>query len=95
MKRYHEFSWGLDDDENGEWVRLDDVVSLLDQHIPSMTDEIEESLRNMAHNAALLTAGSDEVAELALRECACGVLVYGFYEYVDHLKDMLRQAGVP
>jgi len=63
-----------------DWMRV------LDAHYCSMTaaDE-EEIVRRVA-------AGGD-VASLAIRTCACGVTVDGFYEYMDHLKGVLGNAG--
>lgn len=59
------------------------TTALLEAHYPSMTraDEAEIAIR---------LARGEDAAELALRTCACGKHVDGFYEYVDHLKDVLR-----
>lgn len=67
------------------------AIEVIDEHIPSLTDEDEDELRNRAHNAALLTAGAVDLADCALRTCRCGIRIDGFYDYVDHLKEMIRK----
>lgn len=63
-----------------------EIRRLLDAHYASMsdTDEVEMSRR--------VSEGAD-VASLALRTCGCGVAVDGFYEYLDHLKEVIEFAG--
>jgi hypothetical protein len=67
-------------------LTIKDPVTILDQHIPSITDEMD--------------AGEGEWEDLWPRDemgdyigdkrvCRCGVVLDGFYEYVDHLKEVL------
>ena len=64
------------------------AISVIDQHIPSITDEIEEELTERAEQFGFSADG--DVADLAIRTCHCGARIDGFYEYVDHLKEVLR-----
>lgn len=57
------------------------VIETIDQHIPSLTDEINEEM-----NDAFAVDGIDDWADFAIRRCHCGQRIDGFYEYVDHLK---------
>lgn len=71
------------------------VVSnrLLDAHIPTLTDEIESELKQLLIEAAYSDdEGRADVADLALRECSCGVRIDGFYEYVAHLREVFGLA---
>lgn len=69
-------------------------IAVIDEHIPSMTDENEQEVFDKAVD---LCHGFDETgataADLAIRTCRCGTAIDGFYEYVDHLKAELRKAG--
>lgn len=66
------------------------ILDLLDadnpnNHIPSLTDEDDAQVTARAY-------WTDEVADpadLAIRTCHCGVKIDGFYEYVDHLKNII------
>jgi hypothetical protein len=63
-----------------------DALKVIKAHIPSVTDEMD--------------AGEGEYADLWPRDdmgdyigdqriCACGRRIDGFYDYVDHLKEVL------
>lgn len=68
----------------------DMVKDVIDAHIPSLTDEDEGLIYERTGRW-----GEDvTAADYALRTCHCGQRIDGFYEYVDHLKDRLRNAGV-
>jgi len=59
-----------------------DPIETITAHIPSMSEEDETEIVRLA-SAALFDDG--DVADLALRTCACGASIDGFYGYVDHL----------
>lgn len=63
------------------------IAQVLDEHRASLTaaDEAEIVRRMMQ---------TDDVAELALRTCACGQRIDGFYEYVDHLRAVIARFDV-
>lgn len=54
----------------------------LDRHYASMSDADGQEI------AARAVEGED-MGSLAIRTCACGVRIDGFYEYLDHLKQVL------
>ena len=58
------------------------ISRLLDQHCANLTQTDEQEI------AGRVAVGSD-VADLALRTCSCGRRIDGFYDYVDHLREML------
>ena len=60
------------------------AIEIIEQHIPSLTDNDDVEIAGRIWEEWGLTA------DFALRTCACGVRIDGFYEYVDHLKDVLR-----
>jgi hypothetical protein len=60
------------------------AISIIDQHIPSLTDEDDDAI------AAVMKEWDLDYGDLAIRTCACGVKIDGFYEYVDHLKEVLK-----
>jgi hypothetical protein len=62
-------------------------VETIKAHIPSLSDYDESELIDRAHS---FDSEGDDVANLALRTCACGVRIDGFYEYVDHLISLLK-----
>ena len=66
------------------WTR---VQGLLTQHTPSITDEDERVM-------GLLNVFDEQFdyADYALRTCRCGVRIEGYYEYVDHLREVFRAA---
>lgn len=63
-------------------MRNDIVIETIKQHVPSLSDYDEIEVTRLA-SAALF--GDGDVADLALRTCACGTAIDGFYQYVDHL----------
>lgn len=64
------------------------VIEVIDAHIPSLTDEDD-----LAIDGAMYQVGNTN-ADLAIRTCMCGKKIDGFYEYTDHLKEVLRDAGL-
>lgn len=69
------------------------AIEIIDQHIPSITDEIEDELWERVGAAWLdntYAGGGADSADCALRVCHCGERINGFYEYVAHLKDVLK-----
>jgi hypothetical protein len=67
---------------------LGDCIAIIDDHIPSLTDEDEELIFD---RAVPRWYEDKDAANLALRTCHCGLRIDGFYEYVDHLKAVLRK----
>ena len=72
-------------------------ANLIRQHIPSITDENEAELIELI--PGLLTydklgTPDTDIADMAIRTCACGTRIDGFYEYVDHITAKLEEAGL-
>jgi hypothetical protein len=73
-----------------------EVIRLLDQHIPSLSDEDEQTINGLVFRlveesltfSAMPRKGEVDVADFALRTCMCGKKIDGFYGYVDHLKEV-------
>jgi len=65
----------------------DDCIAIIDAHIPSLTDEDEDLIYERT------TRWDEDVtaADYALRTCHCGQHIDGFYDFVDHIKDVLRK----
>jgi hypothetical protein len=63
-----------------------DAVKVIKDHIPSLSDEDEDLIYER------VTRWDEDVtaADYALRTCHCGKQIDGFYEYVDHLMDLLK-----
>lgn len=59
------------------------IIATLRRHIPSLTDEDDDTIiaRSLWKDGGEIA----DSADLAVRTCACGVRIDGFYEYVDHL----------
>lgn len=76
-------------------------MNLLDQHIPSLSEEDEQTITGLAFRmvqesltfSAMPQPDEVDVADLAVRTCMCGKKIDGFYEYADHLKEVFR--GTP
>ena len=65
-------------------------ASVLRQHIPSLTEKAETAIE-----AVYLEAEDGvEYADVAIRECKCGLMVDGFYEDVAHLEAVFEKEGV-
>ena len=69
---------------------MTDPITLLNQHIPSLSDEDEKQIENV-----LRWDHWYDTADLAIRTCHCGKKIDGFYEYVDHLKDIFTRDTNP
>jgi len=62
------------------------VIDTIKAHIPSLSDEDEEAIHEKVVNYTFSRLKDDEdLADFAIRTCACGVRVDGFYQYADHL----------
>jgi len=77
--------------EDGSQRAVLDVLDVIDEHIPSMTDEDEEAIDELASN---LDWDGPTAADYAIRTCSCGDKIDGFYEYVEHLKSAIKRALV-
>jgi hypothetical protein len=57
---------------------------LINEHIPSLTPEDEDAILERLSD---FDAGDGEadVGDFALRTCACGKAIDGFYDYAEHL----------
>lgn len=66
---------------------------LLRQHIPSLSDENDAEIDELRFGVDSDGFPHDN-ADLAIRTCHCGKRIDGFYEYVDHLEDVLEEAGL-
>lgn len=69
----------------------DEAVTIINEHIPQLTVEDEQTIDGLALQIGRY---SEEVtaADLAVRTCNCGRKIDGFYDYVDHLKDVVWNA---
>jgi len=65
-------------------------IEVIDAHTPSLSKENEWEMLAMTPPHKL----DSDVANFAIRTCACGLRIDGFYEYVSHLKDEMRKADV-
>ena len=63
------------------------AIALIRAHIPSLTlrDEVTITRGAVDLVASAFSEREADVADLAVRTCACGKHLDGFYEYVDHL----------
>ena len=78
----------------GAILARDAVLALISKHIPSITDAIEEELDERTVKAGMVVPGYEsevDTADLALRICHCGERIDGFYEYVEHLKQVFSE----
>jgi hypothetical protein len=64
---------------------LSALLILLNAHTANLTEWAEEEIETRIRDR---TEGDLDVSYLALRQCACGETIDGFYEYIDHLKTM-------
>jgi hypothetical protein len=71
----------------------DRFVAVIDAHIPSLSDENVEEINLAIFNMAFEEKDADH-ADLAIRTCHCGARIDGFYDYIDHLKERLGEAGL-
>jgi hypothetical protein len=67
-----------------------EAIAIIEKHIPSITNAIEEEevdspLWEVTNELYMILGYAGPK-----RECSCGQRLDGFYEYVDHLKEMLR-----
>lgn len=60
--------------------------ALLDLHTPSLSEENANEIMGRMTDGMVNTPDGVEVADLAIRTCRCGVMVDGFYSYIEHLK---------
>jgi hypothetical protein len=73
--------------QDGSQRAVSDVLDVIDEHIPSLTEDDEEEMD-------LLIDGNREYdwADFARRTCACGDHIDGFYGYLEHLKSAIKRA---
>ena len=66
------------------------LLEVLQDHIPSLTDDNDRELDERRFNIDFDRLGQPVVdnADLALRTCSCGKRIDGFYEYIDHLREV-------
>lgn len=81
-----EYDTGFSD---GSQRAVDDVLDVIGEHFPSLSDEDEEEMDSL-----ILGDQPIDWADFAHRTCACGAEIDGFYEYVSHLKSAIRRALV-
>jgi hypothetical protein len=63
------------------------MIELLNKHWPSMRDEDESTM--MDRLSHIWDNPDFDLADMARRTCACGLILEGFDEYVVHLKEVL------
>ena len=63
-------------------MTLTDPIAIINAHIPSITDEMDEDPDMLP---------KDDIGDYCgdQRVCHCGVQIDGYYDYVEHLKEML------
>ena len=67
-------------------------AELIRQHTPSLTAKAEAAI-----DEVLLKTSSEygvDYADVAIRECPCGLMIDGFYEFTDHIQKVLEEAGL-
>jgi len=64
------------------------AIAIIEAHIPSLSDENEAEISEVVYSTDW------EASDLAVRTCACGKRIDGFYEYADHLIDVMSK-GLP
>lgn len=71
------------------------ALALIREHIPDLTDEDEAEIHQLvtAYTFSRLKDDSD-LADFAVRHCACDVRIDGFYEYTEHLMNVFKEAGL-
>lgn len=57
------------------------------QHMPSITERVEELA--LERDPEAFDLDGDYVG--SIRECHCGLIVEGYYEYADHLIEVLGE----
>lgn len=67
-----------------------EITEILNEHVPSLT-AYDEVRINEQMGRDLAEYGYYDNGNLALRTCACGVMIDGFYEYHDHLLEIFRE----
>jgi hypothetical protein len=70
----------------GAILARDALLAVINEHIPSLDEETEELLVEMA-----VDIGNNDVSDLAKRTCACGEEIDGFYDYVSHLRQVFSE----
>lgn len=76
---------------DGSQRAVDDVLDVIDEHIPSLSDDNETEIVDLIARSPW---EDFDVADYAIRTCSCGDRIDGFYEYVDHLKSAIKRALV-
>lgn len=66
-------------------IDLTAVEAVINDHIPSLSDEADDEMWRIYGTSDF------DMADFAVRDCRCGLRIDGFYEYIDHLKAMLRK----
>lgn len=74
---------------DGSQRAVSDVLDVIDEHIPSLSMSNEGEINDLASRFGDVYEDCD-AADLAIRTCACGDKIDGFYEYVDHLKSAIN-----
>lgn len=71
------------------------AIDVLRSHYASLTDRDEITLEQRLVDQQIDTDNPWDFADFALRTCACGQSIDGFYEYTDHLISVLREGNKP
>lgn len=71
---------------------INDVLDVIDEHIPSLSDSDEDIIVSLAGDMGGFSDDEPDAADLAIRTCACGERIDGYYEYVSHLKASINKA---
>lgn len=69
------------------------AIAVIDTHIPSLSDLDEEKIDERIAEQMIDRDSDVDDADFAVRTCACGAPIDGFYAYVDHLKEVIRAAA--
>jgi hypothetical protein len=65
------------------------VLAILAAHTPSITDRAEEADPDRYEATKLDRYGFGEYIGM-YRECRCRVIIEGYYEFVDHLRELIE-----
>jgi hypothetical protein len=74
---------------------MTDLLKLLDQHWASITenDEYEMDLQwDLESNLIGTEPGHPDFAAFSYRTCQCGLSIEGFYQYLAHIKQVIKDA---
>ena len=79
----HPVARGQEDEDGGN-----PAIAIIKAHIPSITQDMDDGVLEPWTDLYPRDELGDYVGDK--RVCHCGLVLDGYYEYVDHLKEMLK-----